>query len=263
MDKLKITILTENIAGGKFLAEHGLSYLIEINGEQILFDAGHSDIFLKNAKMLGINIHQNIKKVVLSHGHWDHGDGLKFLDNKTLISHPCSFIKRYRKTDHSPVGLTLSKKDLKNKFNLIETEKPYQITEKLFFLGKIPRENIFESRTTPFELENGKDDFIDDDSALVAIVNGKLVIITGCSHSGICNICEHAKKITGIKEISAVIGGFHLKYQNRQTMETIEYFKKNAIKRLLPSHCTNLPALAVFYDNFKTQQVKTGMTFEF
>jgi 7,8-dihydropterin-6-yl-methyl-4-(beta-D-ribofuranosyl)aminobenzene 5'-phosphate synthase len=90
-----------------------------------------------------------------------------------------------------------------------------------------------------------------------------LVVITGCSHSGICNICEQAKKVTGISEIHAVIGGFHLKHANRQTQETIEYLKRNKIEKLLPSHCTELPALAAFYEAFKIQQVKTGEVFEF
>ncbi len=98
---------------------------------------------------------------------------------------------------------------------------------------------------------------------MAAIVENKLVIITGCSHSGICNICEQAKKVTGISEIRAVVGGFHLKTQNRQTSETIEYFKKNKVEKLFPSHCTELPALAAFYDAFKIQQVKTGMIFKF
>ncbi len=262
MDKLTITILTENTAGGRFIAEHGLSYLLEIDDEQILFDTGHSDVFLKNAKILGIDI-QNIEKVVLSHGHWDHGDGLRFIENKTLITHPSSFFKRYRKGDHSTVGLTLSKDEIQKKFNLIESEKHYKITENLFFLGEIPRLNNFESKATTFELENGEDDFIDDDSAIAAIVNNELVIITGCSHSGICNICEHAKKITGIDKISAVIGGFHLKQNDLQTQKTVAYFKKNAVKKLHPSHCTELPALTVFYDNFAIRNVKTGMKFQF
>jgi 7,8-dihydropterin-6-yl-methyl-4-(beta-D-ribofuranosyl)aminobenzene 5'-phosphate synthase len=51
---LTISVLTDNTAGGQFLAEHGLSYLVEIDNEKILFDAGHSDVFLKNAKKLKI-----------------------------------------------------------------------------------------------------------------------------------------------------------------------------------------------------------------
>ena len=66
---MKITVLTENTAGGKFLAEHGLSYLIEIDDQKILFDTGHSDVFLKNASQLGIDIQTEVETVVLSHGH--------------------------------------------------------------------------------------------------------------------------------------------------------------------------------------------------
>ncbi|NOR75336.1 MAG: MBL fold metallo-hydrolase [Draconibacterium sp.] len=263
MSSLKITILTENVAGGKFIAEHGLSYLVEIDGEKILFDTGNSDVFLKNAEILGIDIHNSVEKIVLSHGHWDHGDGLRFIDNKTLITHPDSFLKRYRKADHSAVGLSLAKEEIKNKFDLIESKKSIKVTDNLFFLGKIPRNSNFESKTTSFEFEEGSDDFIPDDSAMAAIVDNELIVITGCSHSGICNICEQAKAVTGVSKLKVVIGGFHLKSQNNQTSKTIDYFKENRVETLLPSHCTDLPALALFYSEFKIAQVKTGMKFEF
>lgn len=260
---MKLIILTENTAGGKFLAEHGLSFLIEIDGEKILFDTGHSNVFLKNAAQLGIDIQKEIPIVVLSHGHWDHGNGLRHLKGQTLITHPQSFIKRFRKTDHSPVGLAFQKEEIEKHFKLVESKVPFQVSDNLFFLGEIPRLNNFESQTTPFEFEDYSNDFINDDSALVAIKNNALVIFTGCSHSGICNICEYAKRVTGISTIKAVIGGFHLKFQNKQTLKTIEYFKQNKIETLLPSHCTDLPALALFHKEFKIPLVKTGMTFEF
>ncbi len=71
---MKITALTEYCTGSGFLAEHGLSYLIEHEGEKILFDARHTDVFIKNAKYLAIDIQKEVDTVVLSHGHWDHGD---------------------------------------------------------------------------------------------------------------------------------------------------------------------------------------------
>lgn len=263
MSKLKITILTENVAGGKFLAEHGLAYLVEIDKKQILFDTGHSDVFLRNAEQLGIDIKNDVQTVVLSHGHWDHGDGLQFIENKQLITHPNSFIKRYRKADHSSVGLSLTRKQIENNYNLQESKAPVQILKNLFFLGQIPRKNNFEAQTTTFVDEKGNPDFVSDDSALAAVINNELIVITGCSHSGICNICEHAKKVTGIEKIRVVIGGFHLKKQNLQTEETVEYFKFNEVEKLFPSHCTELPALASFYNEFKIQQIKTGTILEF
>ncbi|WP_319480584.1 MBL fold metallo-hydrolase [uncultured Draconibacterium sp.] len=260
---LTISILTDNAAGGQFLAEHGLSYLIEIDNEKILFDSGHSDVFLKNAAKLNINIEKEVKTVVLSHGHWDHGNGLKFLKDKTLITHSDSFSQRYRKADHTTVGLELTRNEIEKQFTLKESKNSVQLSENLFFLGEIPRSNDFESQSTSFEFTDGSDDFIPDDSALVAIVNNELIVITGCSHSGICNICEHAKKVSKVDKIKAVIGGFHLKRQDNQTLKTVEYFKQNKVEKLLPSHCTALPALALFHSTFKTEQVKTGMVFRF
>jgi 7,8-dihydropterin-6-yl-methyl-4-(beta-D-ribofuranosyl)aminobenzene 5'-phosphate synthase len=260
---MKITILTENTAGGKYLAEHGLSYLIEIDDQKILFDTGHSDVFLKNARQLGINIENEVKTVVLSHGHWDHGDGLRYLQNKRLIAHPGAFIRRFRKKDFTPVGLALSRKEIENRFSLTETKNPVQISENLWFLGEIPRKNDYEAQSTSFVDDFRNDDYIPDDSALAAIVKKKLVVITGCSHSGVCNIVERTKKVTGISTVEAVLGGFHLKEQNEQTRKTIAYFKSNKIKQIFPSHCTELPALAAFYDAFQNRQIKTGMVLEF
>ncbi|PIF02075.1 MAG: MBL fold metallo-hydrolase [Draconibacterium sp.] len=261
---MKLIVLNENNAGGHYLAEHGLSYLVEINGKKVLFDTGHSDVFLKNARNMEICLEKEVKTVVLSHGHWDHGNGLNYLTDTTLITHPASFTKRFRKRNHTPLGLNLSKANLEEKFSVITTQTPYLIAPGLTFLGEIPRNNDFEAQTTTFIDENGNDDFVPDDSALVAEVkDNKIVIITGCSHSGICNICEYAKMVTGKSAIKAVIGGFHLKENNLQTIKTIHYFEKNKAEQLLPSHCTELPALAEFYRHFKIGTVKTGDIYHF
>ena len=260
---MKIIILSENTAGGKFLAEHGLSYLIEHNGKYILFDTGHSDVFFKNAAQMGIDLQETIDTVVLSHGHWDHGGGLGYLENKPLITHPDAFISRFRKRDHTAIGLELNKNELEKRYQLVIKDHPYTIYPEFIFLGAVPRLNNFEAQSTPFIDENDKDDFVPDDSALAINLNGELVIVSGCAHSGICNIVEYAKKITGVDRIKAVIGGFHLKENNLQTQKTIQYFEKNKVEILYPSHCTELPALAAFYEVFKIQQLKTGMVLNF
>lgn len=260
---MKISVLTENCAGSHFLAEHGLSYLIEIDGEKILFDTGHSDVFLKNAQKLDVNIHHEVEKVVLSHGHWDHTYGLKYLENKMIITHPRSMDRMLATENFKDVQLNLTPQQLEEKFDLQLTQAPQNITENLFFLGEIPRANNFESQSTYFTDERGKDDFIPDDTALAANISNELVIITGCSHSGICNITEYAKLVTKISDVKAILGGFHLKEKDEQTEKTVEYFKKNQVAKMYPSHCTELPALAAFHEAFNTQQLKTGMVLEF
>lgn len=260
---MKISILTENCAGSHFQAEHGLSYLIEIDGEKILFDTGHSDVFLKNAQKLDIDIHREVKKVVLSHGHWDHTYGLKYLENKMIITHPRSLDRMLATENFKDVRMDLTPQQLEERFDLQLTKAQQNITENLYFLGEIPRANDFESQTTYFTDERGKDDFIQDDTALAAKIGNELVIITGCSHSGICNITEYAKLVTKISDVKAILGGFHLKEKDEQTEKTVEYFKKNQVAIMYPSHCTQLPALSAFHKAFNTQQLKTGMVLEF
>lgn len=260
---MKLTVLTENVAGGRFLAEHGLSYLIEHDGKTILFDTGHSDVFIQNAQQMGIELQNVVDLIVLSHGHWDHGDGLQYIENKTLITHPNAFIKRTRKNGLINIGLTLDKETLEKRFKLITSAMPYKISESIIFLGEIPRSNNFESQSSNFADENGVEDFVPDDSALAIVEDKSLIIVSGCAHSGICNICEYAKPVTGISKISAVIGGFHLKHIDEQTQQTIAYFKNEQIAEIIPSHCTELPALSAFYSEFKIDQLKTGQVLSF
>ncbi len=253
---MKLTVLNDNAPGDICGSEHGLSYLIEAD-KTILLDTGASDLFLKNAALLNRDL-TPVDTVVLSHGHWDHGNGLKYIENKTLITHPDSFQKKYRKRDHSYIGLPFSKKEAAERFHLITTKDAYQISDQITFLGQIPRINDFEAKSTPFVLEDGTDDFVYDDSALAIKTDNGLVVVSGCAHSGICNIIDYAIQITGVKNIYGVIGGFHLKKNDTQTQKTIKYFTDLEIKKNYPSHCTALPALAAFHQTFNTKQVLSG-----
>ena len=260
---MRVTILTDNIAGEEFEAEHGLSYLIENDGHSVLLDTGHSDVFLKNARQLGIDLHKQVETVVLSHGHWDHGNGLKFFSGKKLVAHPAVFSKRFRKSDHGYLGLDTGRAEIEKNYSIHTSKKPIQLTPNLWFLGEVPRLNDFEGQHTNYVLDSGEDDFIVDDSALAAVVNDELVVISGCAHSGICNICEYAKKVTGVSKIKSVIGGFHLKDKGEQTQNTLNYFSENNIETLLPAHCTAAPAKSLFRTRFQFPDVKTGMVFTF
>lgn len=257
--KMKLSILADNTASRNFTAEHGLSYFLE-HDKKILFDTGHSNLFLKNAEALSIDVN-DADYIVLSHGHWDHGNGLNYLRRKPLVCHPAAFSKRYN-LERKPIGIDMSYDEAFKKFELGVSKDPVELSENLIFLGEIPRITDFESKETPFIDEGGAPDFVPDDSALAAVDNGELVIITGCSHSGICNIVEYAKKVTGIDKIRTVIGGFHLQADDEQTRKTVEYLKNEGIQYVCPSHCTELPALAAIYNEFKIKQVKAGMVLD-
>lgn len=261
MDKIKIHVLSENVAFGRCNAEHGLSYLVEFD-KKILFDTGKSDLFLKNAASIQAPIDE-IDAVVLSHGHYDHGNGLKYLDGQKLICHPLVFQNRYSGKKRRFVGIDISEEEAKQKFQLQLSQEPYWISDKMVFLGEIQRKFSFEKHATRFKLEDRVVDEIADDSAMAVIMDKGLFIISGCAHSGICNIIEYAKKVTGINEVYGIMGGFHLKFNNKQAKETLAYLKKQNPKIVMPSHCTELPALSLFYSEFKGEQVKAGTLYTF
>ena len=259
---MKISILTDNNPGGNTGAEHGLSYFIEHEGTKILFDTGQSDLFLRNASIIGINVEER-DLIILSHGHFDHGNGLEHLTGGKMICHPDSFVKRYRTIDHTYIGLKNSRDEIAQKFDLITSRAPLPVSDTMLFLGEIPRITDFESQQTSFSFEDGSPDFVADDSAIALQTENGLFVITGCGHAGVVNTLEHARKVTGEQRIFGIMGGFHLKKRDRQTIETIHYLKENRVEHIIPSHCTALPALVAFAESCQIQTVKTGDNLSF
>ena len=101
-----------------------------------------------------------------------------------------------------------------------------------------------------------------DDSAIVYKGKEGLFIITGCSHSGICNIIEQAKKVCEDERISAVIGGFHLFEDDERLQKTISYLKENQIRDLYPCHCVSLKAKTAMADELNIHEVGVGLKLE-
>lgn len=256
LETLKIHVLCDNVAGRWFRAEHGLSFLIEAD-ETLLFDTGSSDLITYNAKILGIDLNK-IKTVVLSHGHDDHTGGLALLSDARLICHPDSFLKRFRKSNNSQLGIKWSEAEIRAKFDLLMSTDPVRLSERIWFLGEIPRLNDFESKKTAFRKEDFTDDFVMDDSGLAIETANGLVIVSGCAHSGICNMIAHARRVTGIENIRAVIGGFHLQDNEALTDRTIDWMKTNKVSEVMPCHCTSLQAQAAMLKHYKFRQIKSG-----
>ena len=267
---LKLTVLVENntFIDWYYWGEPGLSYYIECDGKRILLDTGYSDAFIRNANKMGIDLN-NLDYVVISHGHDDHTGGLRYLlkecnvSNTTFISHPEIFYEKHHKGVE--IGCPVRLSDIEKAFNkVILTKEPFNITDSLLFLGHIDRINNYENRTPVGYLVkdgNKQDDYCEDDSALV-YKNDELNVITSCSHSGICNIAEYAKKITGINKINTIIGGFHLFNDNEQLRSTIKYLKENKIENLYPCHCVSLTCKHLMMNELDINEVGVGLSLE-
>ncbi len=257
---LKITILSDNVAGRRCRAEHGLSFLVEAD-TTVLFDTGSSDLIGYNAQILNVDL-QQIETIVLSHGHDDHTGGLMLFEGQQLICHPDAFLKRHRKSNHTELGIKWLEEEIRKRFKLTTSRGPVRISEQVYFLGEIPRETSFESRSTAFRKADGTDDFVMDDSGLAVVTPKGLVVISGCAHSGICNMTAHARKVTGIEIVHLVIGGFHLQNDDQLTQTTLEWLKMNQVEQVVPSHCTGFSAQVAFLRSYPFIQAKTGNVIE-
>ena len=147
------------------LSEPGLSLLIEAKDKKILFDTGYSDVFIKNAETLGLDL-GDITDIVISHGHNDHTRGLTYfeLHGVPLIAHPNIFDT---KIDENKIhyGCPIAEEELGRRYRLNLTNRPFWLNNEFVFLGEIP--------------ENKSADI--DDTSLVHKTNEGIFIITGCS----------------------------------------------------------------------------------
>ncbi|OAN17994.1 MBL fold metallo-hydrolase [Photobacterium jeanii] len=284
--ELKVLVDNNTIIDRYYLGEPGVSYLITDGDTKVLFDVGYSDIFIQNAKKMGETL-LDVDHVVISHGHNDHTGGLfplaklfaearaegeasqnaelSQVREPTLIAHPDAFA--YKAFEGEEIGSVLDGKKVSKYFATQLSTEPVWLTDRLVFLGEIERSNDFENLDPIGQCECGDemhDDFVKDDSALAYKSAQGLVIITGCSHAGICNIIEHAKKVCGDDRIVDVIGGFHLLAPSEvQAQGTLDYFKHQAITQIHPCHCTSLEYKIKLANNSDVKDVGVGLNLHF
>ena len=241
------------------IAEHGFSALITTQrGDQsgtVLFDTGLSArSFLYNLDALEIDA-ADIQAIILSHGHADHAMGLPgFIQrvgsrNLPLVLHPDAYLERklvLPNGDETYLPPPRKSDLLRENIQIIEEVGPSMLVEQMILVsGEVRRTTTFE-RGFPIHHarhESGwePDPLIHDDQCAIIHVQGKgLVVVTGCGHAGIINILRHAQSLTGVQELYAVIGGFHL---NGPLFEpiipaTIAALQEMKPRYLVPCHCT-------------------------
>lgn len=255
---MEITILSDNKSSGNLQSEHGLSILIKHNNQTILFDTGASDLFIRNAKSLGILI-ADIDILILSHGHNDHTGGLKyFLENNskaTIYLSSAIAGKKYYSLRNE------IKRDISTDEQLIITNKKrFIFIRKTTFISPdialicqfenkypLPKAN---NRLSVKDKNGEQPDNFTHETVLAINTSDRIVIFSGCCHNGLLNILDTCTLSFPQKEIIACIGGTHL-IDNHETVpeieETARFIKTNYPQlKLHTGHCTGECATTTF-----------------
>ena len=270
---------------GSILAEHGFSAMIKTTSgdeaHELFFDFGLSDVAVPyNVESLGVDI-SGVEAAVLSHGHMDHFGALipiiEAIPTKPVpfYVHPSAF----KENRFLKVG------DIRIKFpptdraaweqagaDIIESPGPTLLAgDTVLFLGEIERLTDFEKgMPTAYFEKDGEEiwDPIEEDSGIVVNVRGKgLVVLSGCSHSGIVNTVTYARKVTGVDKVHVVMGGFHLTGPAFEPIigKTIEGLQAFDPDYVVPTHCTGRKATMAFEEampeEFILNMAGTRLTF--
>lgn len=264
--KLKVLVENNTYIDVDAMGEPGVCFYIEEGGKKLLLDAGITGLYRMNAEFFGVDL-TGVTAVVISHGHYDHTNGLKdlmeqpYAANIELIAHPDAFAHKQLDSGLN-IGSGVTCPELEKIFMLTLTKEPYWLTDRLVYLGEIPRVFDFENRE-PINLTRNEagqlvPDPLIDDTAMAYKGEAGIYVITGCSHSGICNIIEQAKRVCGDERVAGVIGGFHLFGVTDQLAATIDYLTSQHIGLLAPCHCVNFPAKAAIHARLPIEEVAVG-----
>jgi 7,8-dihydropterin-6-yl-methyl-4-(beta-D-ribofuranosyl)aminobenzene 5'-phosphate synthase len=268
--EVKVAILNDNMAGPPaFKAEHGLSVLVEVEGLSFLWDCGATDITVRNARAMGINL-GTIEGIGLSHGHYDHCGGLMAVleasGPKKVFMHPEAFTPKYAIFGEIQrfIGIQYSKVAIEGASLGVELSKEaIEVMPGVKLTGEVPRVTEFEGlEPNLYCLMDGNmvpDPFLDDQALVVDTPEGA-VVLTGCAHSGVVNILKHV--LESHERIRAVVGGTHLGLGDVKRLQpTIEFLDEVAPEKMIFTHCTGPKAAALMMERFKERFVpsQTGL----
>lgn len=267
---MKITVAMDNTvpisSKRPFLGEHGFSLLIEHEGQRILLDAGQSSAIINNLSLLGVTAN-SIDMAVISHGHYDHIGGLYHVlsharKKMPVYAHPDIFASRFSTAGdvRQYVGVPYTQDQLTGlgaewKLN----KRPNKLMENLWLSGQVPHVTQYEKGDARLVLQHdGCDcqDEIEDDMSLYYLKGTDLIVVGGCTHSGLVNTVRHGFEVTGATRLAGWIGGTHLgpvsTQQQEQTIDALAEWNPDFVAA---NHCTGFPMMAALYGRFGAKYI--------
>ncbi len=202
---MKISVLCENTTQREsIISEHGFSLYIETDAHKILFDMGQTSAFADNARQMGIALDE-VDIAILSHGHYDHSGGIKrFLEinsKASLYVNRAAFGDYYNASGRY-IGLD---KEIAESDRIILVEDSAEIGENILLASCNGKPKKIVTDSCGLCKREGcslcPDDFLHEQYLLIE-ENGKRVLISGCSRTGIHNILDWFSP-------DILIGGFH------------------------------------------------------
>lgn len=253
---MRIINLVENELGETGCeAAHGLSFYVETKNHKLLFDTSPSEVVLRNAQKLGVDL-TAVDTVILSHGHYDHSGGIiAFMElnpnAKIYMQHNAG--GDYYAYDGEGKGfryIGIDKKILSlPQVQLLEGDTKIDEELQLFTVDKraFPLPSTNKRLRELHGVEYKQDEFKHEQNLLLT-ADGKKILFCGCAHNGILNVMETLERKFG-KELlpDLVIGGFHLmkrtEFSETDTAEVSEIANrlKSYKAHFTTCHCTGLP----------------------
>lgn len=280
---MKITVLMENTApeGCGLIPEHGLSLYVEYRGRVLLLDAGSSGRFADNAQALGVDL-TAVEAAVLSHGHYDHGDGLRRFfqlnSRAPVYIRPGADGAYFGAEPQCPRYIGVHQEIWSEYWDrFVEITGLYSLSEGVWLAAETVHDPAFAGQAADLLFKRGEDDFIPDDyrheQSLVLEGERGLVVLNSCSHGGIVNIVRGVLEQFPGKDVFAVVGGFHMFGKGESGMNcTREYIFRVAdalrelgVKQVYTGHCTGEPALSLLKERFgpNCSALSTGQVLQF
>jgi 7,8-dihydropterin-6-yl-methyl-4-(beta-D-ribofuranosyl)aminobenzene 5'-phosphate synthase len=263
----RVTILYDAFGDNpKLTRDWGFSALVEHDGKRILFDTGNNpEIFEHNVKALNVDL-TKLDFVVVSHRHTDHASGLRYLlkinpDVTVYVPAdgangfggselPPAFFRpepwlpakmRYfdgTYPEHARAG------KLYETGHFILVDKLMEVAPGIFLVytvSKIPRTLELPELTLAIKGPHG------------------LILVDGCSHSGIEEILQAASAVDPHTHI--VLGGLHLVQTPVPDIDGLVDALKNKWKldEIAPGHCTGEPAFLRLQKAFGDRYLYAGV----